>query len=81
MKSSKPFTGATRRKFLKLLGLGLVGVVMHKLIPFRLSDAIGRMGLPLRHFQFRERNGRLVFYNAMGKRLFTLSADGEIVVG
>lgn len=71
----------TRRKLLKLLGLGLVGVVIHKLVPFRLPDAVGKAVSPLKHFQFREQGGKLVFYNARSRRLFTLSDDGELVVG
>lgn len=71
----------TRRKLLRLLGLGLVGVVVHKLLPLRLPDRIGKAVSPLKRFQFRERGGRLVFYNALGRRLFTLTGDGEIVVG
>lgn len=71
----------TRRKLLKLLGLGLVGVVVHKFLPLRLPDGIRQAVSPLKHFTFRERGGRLVFYNALGHRLFTLSDEGEIVVG
>lgn len=71
----------TRRKLLRLLGLGLVGVVVHKLLPLRLPDRIGNAVSPLRHFTFREQGGKLVFYNARSRRLFTLSDDGEIVVG
>lgn len=71
----------TRRKFLRLLGLGLVGVVIHKFVPFRLPDAVGKAVSPLRHFTFREQSGKLVFFNALGRRLFTLSDEGEIVVG
>lgn len=70
----------TRRKLLRLLGLGLVGVVVHKLIPLRLSGSVGNAAA-LKHFQFRERGGKLVFYNTLGRRLFTLSDEGEIVVG
>ena len=71
----------TRRKLLRLLGLGLVGVVIHKFVPFRLPDAVGKAMSPLRHFQFREQSGKLVFYNAIGRRLFTLSDDGELEIG
>lgn len=71
----------TRRKLLRLLGLGIVGVVIHKLIPFRLPGMVGNAAASLKHFQFREQSGKLVFYNAGGNRLFTLSDDGEIVVG
>lgn len=71
----------TRRKLLKLLGLGLVGVVVHKLLPLRLPDRTAKAVSPLKQFQFREQGGKLVFYNSRGRRLFTLSGDGELVVG
>ena len=71
----------SRRNFLKFLGMGTVGVIAVKLMGGRLMDLFTSGTIPLKNFKFKEKNNKIVFYNASGFKIMTLNQDGELEIG
>lgn len=70
-----------RRIFLKYLGFGAAGFAASRLLSSRSAPVSIGQNPNLKNFSVKERAGSLIFYNALGRRLFQLHQDGEMEIG
>lgn len=71
-----------RRKFLKYLFFGGISLFIGGFITrvFGIGEDESKYALPIRNFKVLEKDDRLIFYSRRGRRLFTVSDDGEMEI-